>query len=149
MKTIWITPESPQPAALPEDCSTGWQPHAFLGLVYEAVQHVDWPAMPSSIPRPATLATLLTCSYASGSYSSLDIEYAAGSESAPRYICANHPPAWTSIRHFRRLNMLPLQNALAILLSMAHPHSAKIDFRCEARLRLQRALQADSIALDF
>lgn len=155
---------------VPEDLSEGFDRNTFLGLIYEAVQSVDWPRPAvSPIPEqvsPAVLSTLLTYCYATGVYSSREIEYAASSDKTVRYICANQRPSWPAIRQFRRQNMPWIRKALGKILALRAEQKEKIgecyagwsirrrgipdapDFSQEAEARLRRAIQADSMALD-
>ena len=154
-----------------EDLSEGFERDAFLGLIYEAVQSVEWPRgaaplVPDQV-SPAVLSTLLTYCYAIGLYSSREIEYAAISDPTVRYICANQRPSWPAIRQFRRQNMPCIRKALSKICDAAAAQNGRAtqefyagwsirrwgtpdfpDFTQEAESRIRKAIQADSMALD-
>lgn len=136
--------------------------------VYEAVQSVAWGhSQPIGIdPTPAPiLQSLLTYCYAVGIVGSADIEWAAVNDPAARYLCANHVPAWETIRSYRRRHSEALKSALAGLFKLlAHMpsetygacslrrmerFSPNFNFHTLAAQRISRAIEADSHALDF
>lgn len=161
--------QSFQTDALPENLSANIEPKQFLGLVYEAVQTVEWPrtAPGGEAPCPAMMRTLLAYCYAIGVYGSREIEYMARVDPTVRYICANEFPSWGTIRRFRRREMPWLKQALARLCELAAERArpaareeyadwfmrrweapSAAEFSREADERLRRAMQADSMALD-
>jgi hypothetical protein len=116
--------------------------------VYQAVASVDWPAAAPALKDAtpaAVLQTLLTYCYAAGLYSSRDIEYAARTDPAVKYICANFRPGSDTIRHFRRRHLLLIQTAVARMLAL---NSFDGDAEAEAERCLTRAVREDSMALD-
>ena len=164
--------QEPRKPAIPEDLSGGLDKNAFLGLIYEAVHSVEWPKEPSVRPGedrlpPAVLRTLLTYCYATGIYSSREIEYAALDDRMVRYICAYQRPSWPVIRQFRRQNMPWIRQAVSKACSLVTAKNEESrepfyrdwsirrwgtpiapDFSQEAEARIRRAIQADSMALD-
>ena len=123
---------------------------ALIRMVLEATEHTGWTSAPTkqgATPAPV-LRSILTFCYATGIYSSIDIEAAVRYDPAVRYLSANHRPSWESIRDFRRKNMSGLRMALSRLLVCALPDSTEKDCS-EAGRRLARAIQADSCALDI
>src|SRR5687767_8648413 len=100
-----------------DDAAIPLEVKALIHLVYDAVAHVNW--LPSyrlpgadSTPEPI-LRTVLTFCYATGIYSSGEIEAAAEHDAIVQYLCANHRPHWETIREFRRTNVPSLKIALA------------------------------------
>jgi len=137
----------------------------LIRLVYDAVGQVNWPPDHRSLEGDPTpdpiLRTVLTFCYATGIHSSGEIEAAAEHDPVIRYLCANHPPQWETIREFRRRNVPSLKFALSRVFKGAwqnrsHPYSAysvnrlfpERDYLAAAGQGLGRAVQADSYALD-
>ena len=128
----------------------------LIRMVYEATEHACWvhPVPSEQDDTPDTiLRSVLTYCYATGIFSSDDIETAASHNPVVRYLCANHLPQWQTIRDFRRRNMSGLKLAIGNMLYLAgrcfqrHDFSWQDDYS-EADRLLGRAIQADSCALD-
>jgi hypothetical protein len=124
----------------------------LIRMVYEATEHPAWARMAfagfDTTPDPV-LRSVVTYSYATGVFSSQDIEAAASHDPAMRYLCANHQPDWGTIRDFRRRNTPGIKLALARVFALALDEVQSAEHRYEADQRLARAIQADSCALDI
>lgn len=107
----------------------------FLPAVYNAVQEVGGPM----------LLTLLVYAYARGCYSSDQIAELCRDEANARYICARRFPQAEAIRAFRRAHKADVQHALARLIEQC---SNRVP-AAEASRRILKAIQLDSILLDF
>lgn len=139
---------------------------ALMAAVYDAVQQTRWiPRQPDSAADAtpeAVLRTVLTFCYATGINSSEEIETATVHDPVVRYLCANHRPNWETIREFRRTNVSSIKIALARLFQGVLQNGSRLypalsmsrfipagDYTTAAGLRLSRAVQADSYALDL
>ena len=129
----------------------------LIRMVYDATEHAAWmhpvPSQYDSTPD-TVLRSVLTYCYATGIFSSADIEAAAAHDPVIHYLCANHLPHWQTIRDFRRRNMPGLKLAIGNLLYLAARCIQRDDLfwhehQSEADRRLGRAIQADSYALDI
>jgi len=98
-----------QTTNFPDDLRSLVGERRLIELALEAAQIVG-EALPrperivEDQPSPRMLLTLLAYCYASGIYSSEDIEWACEDDGAVRYICANTFPDQNTIRRFRRAN---------------------------------------------
>lgn len=159
---------------LPENAFGRLDWREAVGIVLEAGQRVPWP--PGGQHEglsPQVMLTLLAYSYASGTYSSQEIEQKAANEAVARYICGSQQPGWQAIYWFRRWHRNSLKSCLTHVLRIAWERqraagsssdSAGEDdspsgggsqavpthawFAAEADARLQKAILADSMALD-
>jgi hypothetical protein len=157
---------------LPADLRA-WLPEGTLVyLALEAVQSISSPARgaregqlgQSRLSQPI-LMTLLTYCYAIGLYGSKDIEVHTQMDRTVRYLCARNYPDWNLLRTYRRRNKDALRVCLEHLFAAAWqlrqsqaalpggvavvpPVEPSNRFAAEARERLARAVQADSIAMD-
>lgn len=128
----------------------------LIRMVYDATEHPSWvqPVPSHDDTTPDTvLRSVLTYCYATGIFSSADIEAAAAHDPVVHYLCANHLPRWQTIRDFRRRNMTGLKLAIGNLLYLAACCFQRHDIlrhehQSEADRRLGRSIQADSYALD-
>jgi len=131
----------------------------LIKLVLGAVEAVDALVPVSNRPdfNPAQILTLLTYCYARGIYGSEEIEMRLPTDPAIAYICAGEKPDWHLLRQFRRQNVFLLSETLVQLSRLAEPtgdqttasrQAADALVQRFARHRLQRAVQADSIAMD-
>ena len=99
-----------------------------------------------------SLATVLVYCYATGTYCSEEIAAAASYDPVVRYLCANRFPEWQEVRECRRRNRQAIEEVLSTLfesVSLQYGPVSRESCRSEAALRLARAIQADSVALDF
>src|SRR5580765_6217894 len=113
--------EAQDPSPCTSSLSSTLGETGLLHVVLEAVQAVDW-----SSSRPAgeqdrrfraqMMLTLLGFCYASGLYSSRDIEWATRLDRTIGYICAHQFPDWLAIRRFRRQNRQLLKQCLMVVL---------------------------------
>lgn len=123
--------------------------------------------------QPALMLTLLTYCYATGVYASADIELNMEYDPMTRYLCAKSYLGLPALREFRRYNRDRIKECLAIVLRrvwelrfcdqndcpLAAAGGPVIpgwpgwrpapDFVVEAEQRIFRAVQADSMALDW
>ncbi len=109
------------PGELPSDLYTLMGERTLISLALQAVDAVAarlprWLESPDSRLSPRMLLTLLTYSYAAGTYASEDIEWACQRQGGARYIAGNAQPDQDSIRHFRRANRPWIEECLAWLL---------------------------------
>ena len=143
---------------LPPDLSERINRLEIMRMVFEAIDATAWPR-----PRPVegdrtpepVLRTVVVFCYATGVFSSGDIESMARHDASVRYLCANDHPAFEEVRQFRRHNISWLRESLARTLHAAwitmFPQDANISFLpfvAEADHRLASAVEADSAALD-
>jgi hypothetical protein len=117
------------------------------------------------------MMTLLSYCYATGVFGSGDIEQNLQADPMTRYLCARTYPDLDAIRMFRRHHGTQIRRCLATVfrqawqlrfLSDSSAGAAQSgfeaqfaiqppeypDFELEAELRLERAIRADSMALD-
>ena len=131
----------------------------LIKQVLEAVDRVESFIPVSSRPdfKPVQILTLLTYCYARGIYSSEEIEVRLPEDNAIAYICAGQKPDWHLLRRFRRQHIFLLTETLAQLFKLVAPVngvcgddivSGQTRYQKQARLCLQDAIQADSIAMD-
>lgn len=131
----------------------------LIKLVLEAVDCVEAFMPVSSRPdfNPAQVVRLLTCCYARGICSSEEIELRQPKDNAIDYICAGEKPDWHLLRRFRRQHTFLLIETLAQLFRLVAPVNGMLateivvpqsDYQAQARLRLQLAIHADSVAMD-
>ena len=91
---------------------------ALIAWALEAVEAVAerlprWCGYTDGSSNPRMLLTLLTYSYAMGTYGSEDVELSCRREAGARYISANMCPDQDIIRHFRRANLPWVEECLA------------------------------------
>jgi hypothetical protein len=145
-------------STLPADLGQRIDTTDLMRIVFDAVHDANWPAaMPplgDATPEPV-LRTVLTYCYASGIFSSAEIETAARHDANVRYLCANDLPNFEEIRRFRRRNISFLRETLARALftawNLLNPNRGRITFLpflAEADHRLASAIEADSAAMD-
>lgn len=152
----------------------------LVGMVLEAVNEIPLPMPERNFQyrggsyRPQMLLTLLSYSYATGLYGSMDISSMVSQEKTLKYICAGNEPEWQTLRQFRRNYHQELQEVLIVVmqrvremkfpkvnktsgndsgylgnaLSRWNSKSMVFDAVTEAKRRLQLAIAADSIAMD-
>ncbi len=112
----WQFPEM----MLPNDLRQWIEEHTLARLVLAAVQDRSVPSAhdPAVADRnggflPHILLSLLTYCYATGIYSSTDIELSFTQDSLVRHLCANTYPEAHRSRWFRRDNRQRIQRSLA------------------------------------
>jgi hypothetical protein len=156
---------------IPDDLRGIVEDRTLVYLALEACHSIHWPncVLPhgeeDTTPEPVLRTLVLYC-YSVGAYGSRDIEYLATNDKTAAYICAGNQPKWESIRHFRRQCAPQLKEALSELLRLiykeapAHENlytvfslarfsgNLSFEFVREADMRLHRAIQADSMAMD-
>lgn len=112
-------PSSPELCAWPE--KTG-----LVSLVLSAVAAVDWPGKEKEFAyqggaayQSQTLMAVLTYCYATGIYSSQDIEASVREDRIVRYLSDHATPDWKTLRRFRKLHRGPLRQCLLGVLHQA------------------------------
>ena len=112
----WQFPET----MLPNDLRQWIEQHTLVRLVLAAVQDGSVPSAHAAVLsdrntdfRPHILLSLLTYCYATGIYSSTDIELSFTRDTLVRHLCANMYPEAQRTRWFRRDNRQRLQRSLA------------------------------------
>jgi len=120
---------------------------------------------------PSAMLSLLGYAYASGVYTSGEIESSSRTDGMMRYLCANHFPSATELRRFRRHHRPQLVDCLSRVFerNQRNPESGNSNqsdsarwesargsdrwesaevYRSEAEKRVDFAVRADSMALD-
>ena len=167
---------------LPDDLSGYIGKKTLVKLILEAIERLnaqttEREAVGTENPdfQPAMMLTLLTYCYATGVYSSTDIELSMQHDQMIRYLCAKNYLNLPVLREFRRYRRDRIRECLATVLQRVwelrfcdeddHPMAAAPylgvsfgwwlnrgltpDFRAEAEQRIVRALRADSMAMDW
>ena len=162
-----------QSTPFPNDLSLWTSKSSLVSLVLEAVHEVGGPLSSPPVSGreefpPAMMRTLLIYCYAIGVFSSREIENLALQDKMARYLCANDFPDWQTIRRFRRQHTPFLKLAMARLFQTVWARrvsevnfsqtgmaqqillspKAQNEFMAEADKRLNRAIHADSMAMD-
>lgn len=125
-----------------------------LHRVFDAVGTTSWPALgfraESGGPLFATrmLASLLVHAYSQGLVASEEIAEACRTEADARYLCSGDVPDARVLRRFRRHHSEALIDALSRFWSDSGG-VAQSETLERARQRLDAAVAADSLALDF
>lgn len=125
-----------------------------LHRVFDAVGTTPWPALgfraESGGPLFATrmLASLLVHSYSLGLLASEEIAEACRTEADARYLCSGDAPDARVLRRFRRNHSEALIEALSRFWT-EEGAVVQSETSERARLRLEAAVAADSLALDF
>ena len=124
--------------------------------------------------QPAMMLTLLTYCYATGIYASSDIEFGLQHDQMIRYLCAKNHVSSAVLLEFRRYSRDRIKECLATVLqrvwelrfrdedagpmrdapyagfSFGRRLNKRIpDFMAQAEQRIVRAVQADSMAMDW
>ena len=166
---------------LPDDLSSYIGKKTLVKLILEAIEDLEpWtclgegPAQGEAGLPPAMMLTLLAFCYATGIFSSEDIQLAIEDDQMVRYLCAGDYPDLGAIRSFRRYNRDRLNRCLEAVLQRvwelrfcgedavpirggARAGSAILrrlrlipapDFSAEAARRILRAVRADCMAMD-
>lgn len=164
-------------AALPDDLSHYLGKKTLVKLILETVPTANGELVrferlasrPVGLQGPMML-TLLSYCYATGVFGSGDIEQNLQADPMTRYLCARNYPNLDAIRTFRRHHRTEIHRCLATVfrrawqlrfasdenLGLVQQHHVSVashlsempDFELEADLRLERAIRADSMALD-
>jgi transposase len=167
---------------LPDDLSGYIGKKTLVKLILEAIERLNTrtvgrEAVATENPdfQPAMMLTLLTYCYATGVYSSTDIELSMQHDQMIRYLCAKNYLNLPVLREFRRYSRDRIRECLATVLQRVwelrfcdeddHPMAAvsylgvsfgwwpnrgpAFDFRAEAEQRIVRAVRADSMAMDW
>ena len=126
----------------------------LMRFVFEAVDATDWPPArhrAAGVPE-CVLRTLTVYCYASGRFSSRDIETTARFDANIRYLCASDFPTWQDLLAFRRRNLKWITETLARVIQAAGeevgvglPFFACLE---GAGSRLRMAVEADSAEMD-
>lgn len=135
-----------------------------LRQVFDAVGTVGWPALGfqaeagGDLFATQMLASVLVHAYSGGRFASEEIEEACRSEEDFRYLCSGDAPAARVLRRFRRIHSAALVESLSLLWPTPGTPDSEIatsETRGQsrdlgrARLCLEAAVAADSLALDF
>lgn len=135
-----------------------------LRRVFEAVGAVEWPSLGfqvevgSDLFATRMLASVLVHAYSGGRFSSDEIEEACRNEDDFRYLCSGDAPEARVFRRFRRIHASALIEGLSQLWVTSGTPDPEISNRensgqlrdlARARLCLEAAVAADSLALDF
>ena len=78
------------------------------------------PTLGAGSPGPRILLTLLTYSYAAGTFATEDIEWNCQHDAATRYVSGNANLDQDTLRAFRRANRPWIEACLALVLQLAH-----------------------------
>lgn len=113
--------KEPPSAELPSDLYTLMGERTLISLALQAVDAVAtrlprWENDTDSNASPRMLLTLLTYSYAAGTYASEDVEWACQHREGARYITGNVRLDEDTLRHFRRANRPWIEECLAWVL---------------------------------
>ncbi|MBU6401265.1 MAG: transposase [Verrucomicrobia bacterium] len=170
-----ISLEMPAPPAqiqmrpLPEDLLTWFGERTLVQLTLEAVSQVNLGSR-TGVQGPDLLTLVCYC-YARGVLGSRQIEWAARHDPNLRRLGGNVAPDWNTIRNFRRRNREAVLRTLRCLLASAHElryGAAALEAALPAQgaaesgslqaawvlalqgatARIERAIHADSMALD-
>lgn len=135
-----------------------------LRRVFDAVGAVGWPALGfqaeagGHLFATRMLASVLIHAYSGGRFASEEIEEACRNEDDFRYLCSGDVPEARVLRRFRRIHAAALIDSLSRLWATAGTPSSEIPTTEDAaqprdlgraRLCLESAVAADSLALDF
>jgi hypothetical protein len=135
-----------------------------LRRVFDAVGAVGWPALGfqaeagGDLFATQMLASVLIHAYSGGRFASEEIEEACRNEEDFRYLCSGDAPEARVLRRFRRTHAAALIDSLARLWATAGTPSSENPTTQDAgqlrdlgraRLCLESAVAADSLALDF
>ncbi len=164
---------------LPDDLSVYIGKKTLVKLILEAIDCLDArgsecesETAPGPLFQPARMLTLLTYCYATGVYASTDIELGMQHDQMIRYLCGKNDLNPAELREFRRYGRDRIKACLATVLRrvwelrfcdedacpMACPGAPfgrwlnmrpTPDFAAEAEQRIVRAVQADSMAMDW
>ena len=162
------------------DVSSWMSSRDLVSLILDVVQTIESPKLDSNpafdfngILRPRMMVTVLTYCYATGMYSSQEIENATGQNETVRYLCARTFPTWQDLLRFRRQHKELIHEALSKVLQAAcdfklwlaasldpevgtfempsgtqHEASPAINFSEIAHHRIKAAVFLDSVMLD-
>ena len=177
IQTTWQFPE----IVLPNDLRQWIEKHALARLVFAAVQDGMVPCAQAAAVadrnadfRPHVLLSLLTYCYATGIYSSTDIELSFTQDALVRHLCADTYPEAHRSRRFRRDNRQRIHRALAEVFQRAWRIRCRLEesgsneavdfidpcfetevdcqdalpFAAEAEERINRAVRLDCWSLD-
>ena len=135
-----------------------------LRRVFDAVGTVAWPALGFQAEAGGgplatrMLASVLIHAYSGGRFASEEIEEACRNEDDFRYLCSGDVPEARVLRRFRRIHAAALIESLSHLWAtpatldseISRPeNSGQSRDLVRARLCLEAAVAADSLALDF
>jgi hypothetical protein len=102
--------------------------------------------------RPQVLLTLLAYCYATDTYGSDDVEWAAQNETAGRHLCGGQRPDPQSVRRFRRRYRPQIEQCLAAMFNEALAYrSGESDAAAAsvwARRKVDLAVLTDTAAVD-
>jgi hypothetical protein len=150
---------------LPADLRSWLPERRLLELTLEAVEVVSLQGESFGGKRfeqfsPTMMLTLLTYCYATDSFGSGDVEWAATNETTPRYICRLSLPDANAIRRFRRAYRASVMQCLMYVLNGAiaeRPASDSfeaiyaetfVDADAWARRKIDLAILMDTAASD-
>jgi hypothetical protein len=142
--------------ALPDDLAEWLGAVRLTHFVLGAVAEVESSQIEFRIPGEESygfrmLLTLMSYAYARGIYGSAEMAERVVTDTDLRYLATAAQPSAKTLRQFRRQNWTLLRSTLARLAARstgASDQDAWFDSTAEADLRLERAVAADSYALD-
>ncbi len=142
--------------ALPDDLAEWLGAVRLTHFVLGAVAEVESPRNEFRLPGEEghgfrMLLTLMSYAYARGIYGSAEMAERVVTDTDLRYLATADQPSAKTLRQFRRLNWMLLRTTVGRLVAMAAGASdqdAWFNAITEADLRLERAVAADSYALD-
>ncbi len=143
--------------ALPDDLAEWLGAVRLTHLAFGALADVESPRREFRLPGAEDgysfrmLLTLVSYAYARGLYGSAEIADRVASHTDLRYLAAGERPDAATLRQFRRQNWMLLRTVLTRLLALSTGCSQQdtwFNAAAEADARLERAMAADSYALD-
>ena len=172
--TLSPSAESPRRLALPDNLLSWLDAAELVAIISEASSATSWPGRADERrPDLEALLVVVTSFYAIGLYSSQDIERSLAREEDPGLLVDIPSADWKTIYWFRRRHRGAVRQCLARVFAEAwrrHQHRVVLDdpahdsfagtslwlsdlpsqgfFEVAADERLQRAMMADSVALD-
>ena len=109
------------------DVSSWMSNRDLVSLILDVVQTIESPKLDpnpavdfNGILRPRMMVTVLSYCYATGMYSSQEIESAIVKNETVRYLCARTYPTWQDLLRFRRQHKELIHEALSKVLQTAY-----------------------------
>lgn len=151
-----VIPGAAANPALPDDLAEWLGAVRLTHLVLDAVADTESPRTEFRLPGEEghgfrMLLTLMSYAYARGIYGSAEMAERVVLDTDLRYLATGAQPSARTLRQFRRQNWMLLRTAVARLVALSAGGSdqdAWFNATAEADLRLERAVAADSYALD-
>jgi hypothetical protein len=144
-------------AELPGDLRSWLDEQEVLGLALESVQSLAandaaFRQLRFETFRPQMMLTLLAYCYATDTYGSDDVEWAADHETSVRYICGGQRPDRQTVRRFRRVHRSRIEGCLTSMFKEALARRSGEDDAGQASVwagrKLDLAVLTDTAAAD-